>query len=196
MTSLLAVLLACGSPASSGEPEPQPEPTPAATVTIQVGTQCVEPAEGEPADAAAVKAKLTAAGIQVSAMEAMATCEACNTCPRMAFLITTDASEEEVQAAIGAAPEAPPTKVKVAVGRKCQDPADGAPTDETSVLAALEAAGIEVASHETMIVCQSCGCPELAMMVEVASGDAVPVKELSQPWVPPREKNDLKGSLP
>jgi hypothetical protein len=197
MSWWLSLMLACGSPAQSEQPPPEPEPAPeAAKVRVEVGTQCVEPAADEPADEAAVKARLDAAGIAYTAIEAVAVCEACNTCPRMAFDVTTEATAEEAQAAVGPPAGPPPSTVKVAVGRKCQDPAEGAPTDVAGVLEALKAEGIEVLKHEEMVVCQSCGCPDIALMVEVGSADVIPTKELSQAWVPERKKNDLKGSLP
>lgn len=197
---LIPFLLACGSPAQSADPEPEPEPAPASetpTVTIQIGAQCVEPGPDEPADADAVKARLEAAGITVEAMEPAAVCEACNTCPRLAFTVTTDATQEAAQAAVGGPAGPPPARVKVATGRKCQDPAEGAPADAEAMRAAIEAAGIEIVAAEEMVVCQSCGCPSAAIMVEVASGDAIQLKELSKSWVPEREGDTkLKGSLP
>lgn len=197
---LITFLLACGSPAQSADPEPEPTPEPvaeAATVVVTVGTQCVEPAADEPADEAAVKARLEAAGITVTAIEPAPVCEACNTCPRMAFSVTTDATKEAAQAAVGGPAGPPPARVKVATGRTCQDPAEGAPADAEAMKAAIEAAGIEILAAEQMIVCQSCGCPTAAMMVDVASGDAIRLKELSKAWVPEREaEKGLKGSLP
>ena len=198
---VLPALLACGTPAQSTEPAPAPAPEPtevpaeATTVQIQIGRQCEEPADGEPADAAAVQAALDEAGLDVQGLESMAVCEACTTCPRLAFSVTTS-QPDEVKALFTAPAGPPPAKVKVAAGRKCQDPAEGAPTSAEEMLAALTEAGVTVLAHEEMMVCQGCGCPEVALMIDVASADQIKVAEASKGWTPPPKENKLKGSLP
>jgi len=201
----LPALIACGTPAQSTEPVPEPEPVEAPapepepepepqTVKITIGAQCEDPEEGEPADQAAFEARLADAGLEVAKVESMSVCEACGTCPRMAFLVTT-AQPDEVKALFAG----PTAKVKVAAGRKCQDPVEGAPTTVDELLAALEEAGVAVVSHEEMMVCQSCGCPQVAAMVDVAPDAKAKVDELSAEWTPEPEegkKKKLKSSFP
>jgi len=198
----LPALLACGTPAQSTEPAPEPEPTeapapaPAAeAVKILIGAQCEEPKEGEPADQAAFEAMLKEASLDVQGIEAMPVCEACGGCPRLAFEVKTS-QPDEVKALFPSVDPRPAAKVKISVGRKCQDPVADAPTTAEGVVEALKEVGVEVMAHEVMMVCQACGCPELALMIDVPPGHEVKAASTAKPWTPKAKENKLKGSLP
>jgi hypothetical protein len=192
MVTLLLLLTACGGP-NAGSPQtpepppveaptppPQPEPS---TVELTFGKQCQDPADGEPADLAAVKDRLVAAGIEVLTFEERAVCEACGVCPRLAVAVTTPATADEVQAVFAAAPPVD-GPVVLDVGRKCEKPIEGAPKTVAELLAAIQAAGVEVTAHEARMACQACGCPELSVGVTVDPASAAAVRALAAGWTP------------
>lgn len=203
-TLLIALLAACSGsapaeptpapePVEEPAPAPEPEPEPEANVVnLTFGKKCEEPAEGEPADLEAVKAALAAANVEVTSIEEGMVCDACGTCPRMAVIVTTPATEADVRAAFG--PAAPADGLMVLdVGRKCDKPAKGAPVTQDEVLAKLAEAGIEVVKYEARMACQACGCPEISLDLEVPPDQAAKVAALAAMWTPPKKEG---GSLP
>jgi len=99
------------------------------------------------------------------------------------------------KAPAAAVPEAT-EQVTVTAGRACQDTPAGQPDTASAMLAALEQGGVTVLASEEMVVCSACDCPKASVMVTVSAADAARVAELSEGWVPPKEDNGLKSSLP
>ena len=213
-TLLIAWLVACGSPKPESEaprepteaPAPAPEPAAepeveANVVTLTFGKQCEEPAAGEPADLDAVKSRLAERGIVFASVEVGTVCEACGTCPRLAVVVTTSASEADLRAAFVDAPA--DGKVVLDVGRKCDKPLPDAPITADAVITQLKEAGLDVRSHEQRVACQACGCPEVSVAVELAPEDAAKALGMAAAWTPAKKdgaalptKGKAKASLP
>ena len=216
-TLILMFLAACSTPATGIEPEPvEPEPVEApeeapvqptgAPLLLSFGKACQEPADGEPADIAAVESALTAAGIKAKVRQGIA-CTTCDTCPRLVAEVKTSADEAAVRAVFAPPMEVPEDgNLVINVGLKCEQPLDGAPMTTEEVLAAFEAAGIAVESHEVRMACDACGCPQLSLGIKVAPEAGENAMKLAAGWAPEKKATpslpvapkpgELKGSLP